>query len=305
MPIRTAQVSIIIPTKNRPDMLNRCLDQLHKLHLAHVQIIVVDSSTISATKETLSKYPETLYFSLPNGKNNRHIAKNMGLKHADGDIVAFLDDDSIIQDCWLEACVKSYASEDIGGAGGIIIDTNAPQEVYGSNDIGRITFNGTRIGNFDKDPGKTIEVDHLRGCNMSFRKDILCKIGGFDLNYTGSNVLEETDLSIRVRKAGYKIIFNPKMAVIHTSAPREVILREAFTLCREFYIARNSTYFMLVNFGLIRTLAYILTNDTGIMAFLKKPTLNSFLCIWVFCLGKVLGFIVGTKVIIGRAIIKK
>ncbi|MCX5699837.1 MAG: glycosyltransferase [Candidatus Omnitrophica bacterium] len=289
-------VSIIIVTKNRPDMINRCLDRLYKQYAADVQIIVVDSSSNSLSKEAVfSKYPKTIYLCIPNGKNNRHLAKNLGIKNATGDIVAFLDDDSIVQDGWLEACVESYTSDDIGGTGGIIIDTNSPQEAYGTDQIGTITFNGTRIGNFNKDPQKIIEVEHLRGCNMSFRRAVLQQIGGFDLNYTGSNVLEETDLSVRVRKAGYKIIFNPKMAVIHTAAPRESILRTTFNLRREFYIARNSTYFMLKNFGLIRTLTYIFTNNTNIPAFIRKPKFNTFYCVFVSMFGKMIGLLAAVK----------
>ena len=131
---------------------------------------------------------------------------------------------------------------------------------------------------------------------MSFRREVLKEIGGFDLNYTGSNVLEETDLSVRVKKASYKILFNPAMKVIHTAAPREAIFRETFTLRREFYIARNSTYFMLINFGIYRTLAYIFTNDTGVVAFLKKPRLYSLCCIFIFIIGKCVGSCTGIRV---------
>lgn len=289
-------VSIVIVTRNRPDMVKRCLDAISKKNDVDSEIIVVDASTDNRTKEIIVRgFPEVKYFYLENGENQRPKSKNLGINVAEGEIVAFLDDDSIVQDGWLEACVESYTSDKIGGAGGIIIDTNLSKEIYRTDQIGAITFNGTRIGNFNTDPKKTIEVEHLRGCNMSFRRDVLERIGGFDLNYTGSNVLEETDLSVRVRKSGYRIIFNPKMSVIHTAAPRESILRTAFNLKREFYIARNSTYFMLMNFGLIRTLAYIFTNNTNISAFMRKPKFDTFYCIFISVFGKMIGLLVAVK----------
>ena len=299
-------LTIVIATRNRPEMVKRCLETIHKQNYDGLETIVVDASSNYDTRNIiLDNFPNVKYLYLANGNNKRNLSKNMGIENAKGNIIAFLDDDSIIQEGWLGACLDSYHNVGIGGAGGIIIDINAPKEIYGTNEIGKIAFDGTRIGNFDKDPGKVIEVDHLRGCNMSFRKDVLEKISGFDLNYTGSNVLEETDLSIRVKKAGFKILFNPAMKVIHTSAPREIVFREVFTLRREFYIARNSTYFMLVNFGFVRTFAYMLTNDTGIMAFFKKPSLRSFLCIWVSLFGKAIGFLVGISEIVKRMIGKK
>lgn len=291
-----ALLSIIIATRNRPDMVRKCLKNVYKQDYANFETIVVDASSNNKIKKIILKsFPKVKYMYFANGKNKRPESKNLGLKNAKGDIVAFIDDDSILQNGWMEACINSYSRSDIGGAGGVITDTNVPKEIYGTDEIGKITFNGTRIGNFDKDPGAIVEVDHLRGCNMSFRREILEKIGSFDINYTGSNVLEETDLSIRVKKAGFKIIFNPTMKVVHTAAAREVVFRETFTLRREFYIARNTTYFMLKNFGFYRTFAYIFTNDTGIVAFLKKPRFNSLCCIFIFVAGKFVGLCAGIR----------
>ena len=294
-------LSIIIVTRNRPDMIGRCLEHIYEQDCGEFEAVVIDTSIDNRTKEIVcNKYPQVKYIFLPNGKNKRHLSKNMGIKNVRGNIVAFIDDDTIIQKGWMEACLNSYGRTNTGGVGGMIIDTNAPKEIYGTDEIGKIAFNGTRLGNFDKDPGAIVEVDHLRGCNMSFRREVLEQINGFDLNYTGSNVLEETDLSTRVKKAGYKIFFNPAMKVIHTAGKREVVFREAFTLKREFYIARNSTYFMLVNFGIWRTFMYMVSNDTGIVAFLRKPRFNAFCCVFIFVIGKCVGLCVGLKEILFR-----
>ena len=290
------KLSVIIPTRNRPDMVKRCLKYLFKQNYPAFETIVVDASDNNKTREiVLGDYPGVKYLFLPNGKNKRPGSKNLGIKQARGDIIAFIDDDSIVQQGWLKACAVSYTSDDIGGVGGIIIDTNLEKEGYNSNAIGKLTFNGVRIGNFHKNPGRIIEVDHLGGGNMSFRKNVLEKINGFDANYTGSNVLEETDLCVRVRRCGYKILFNPGMSVIHTAARRESVLRTVFTFRREFYITRNSVYFMLVNFGFYRAMAYILLNDTGIVAFLRWLKLRPFMCIFVSIAGKCVGCFVAIK----------
>jgi len=79
-----------------------------------------------------------------------------------------------------------------------------------------IRFDGSIISNFNAD--YRIEVDHVYGCNMSFRRNILVDIGGFSLDYSGNAYFEETDLSIRVRKQGYKLVFDPTALVIHLMA---------------------------------------------------------------------------------------
>lgn len=53
----------------------------------------------------------------------------------------------------------------------------------------------------------TPDVDHLRGCNMSFHRSALEAIGGFDARYIWTNVLEETDVCIRVKRAGRRLVF--------------------------------------------------------------------------------------------------
>ena len=69
------------------------------------------------------------------------------------------------------------------------------------------------IDNFDA----TIRlyIDHVHGCNMSFRKEAILKAGGFDECFGGSTHLEETDLCMRIIKEGYKIVFDPQAELIH------------------------------------------------------------------------------------------
>jgi len=108
-----------------------------------------------------------------------------------------------------------------------------------------------------------VEVDHLIGCNMSFRRKALEQVGGFDPNYTLTNLREETDLCVRVKKAGWRIVFTPSIAVVHFSA-RSL---QPYFLERpgiQFSNGRNCTYFALKHYGLNpRTLYGQLVRDAG------------------------------------------
>ncbi|MFA5261811.1 MAG: glycosyltransferase [Candidatus Omnitrophota bacterium] len=290
-------VSVIIPTRNRPEDIEDCLRCLYQQSYPAFEVIVVDASPDEKTKDIVQKkFPQARYEYFPKGDNQRPKAKNIGIGLAKGEILAFIDDDSLVQEGWMEACVNSYSSPETGGVGGFIVEKREENVTPREKDyVARITFNGTRIGTFNFDKGETIEVEHLRGCNMSFRREAVEKITGFDPNYIGSNVLEETDFCVRIRKAGYKILYNPRMRVIHTAGTRYLVQRTVFDYKRQYYITRNATYFMFKNYNALRTLAYILTNNTSVPAFLRKPDAPKFNCIFVGLWGKIVGLWVGVK----------
>ncbi len=297
-------VSVIIPTRNRSQIIGQCLQYVFQQDYSAFEVILVDTSTNHTTREIVERdYPQVKYLFLENGAGRRPESKNLGIQHAQGEILAFIDDDSFVQEHWLRECVNGYSSAEVGGVGGFIVDENAENaEAIQYNSIGTVTYNGVRVGNFHRDPGKIVEVDHIRGCNMSFRKNAVEQVNGFDPNYTGSNVGEETDLSVRVKKAGYKILFNPKMKVIHTTAPRDIVQRNTFDYRRQYYIARNSTYLMFMNYDLKRTLAYIFTNNTGIVAFIKQPSLRKLFCVLISGWGKCVGCFVSWYVFLRRSV---
>jgi len=246
-------VSVVIITRNRPQMLHDCLEYLKKQTVSPGEIIVVDSSTGEDTQAVLDAYPQVVRLRIPNGRNNRPQAKNLGIAHASGDIIAFLDDDSMAQPDWLCFLLEPYADPSVGGVGGRVID---------ALEQARATPDDTRIGvvqhegkikmttNFILDPGHPVEVDHLVGCNMSFRKDALLQIGGFDHNYTGGNTLEETDVCIRVKRAGYRLIFEPRAVVDHLGARWLGLQKRAPGILEFFHGTKNYAYFFFKNFGI-------------------------------------------------------
>ena len=63
-----------------------------------------------------------------------------------------------------------------------------------------------------------MEIPSLKGANMSYRAEAVHQVGGFDRNYIGTALLEDTDYSHRVRVAGWKLIFEPAAELVHLSA---------------------------------------------------------------------------------------
>jgi len=292
------KISVVIPTRNRPDWVEKCIEHLLRQDPHPFEILVVDASSNRDTTNMLdSKYHFVKHLPFYDAMNQRHESKNIGFRHSEGDIVAFLDDDSLVQDGWLKACLDSFVSPDIGCVGGRVIDINDPagDEKREEGDIGKITYKGVRINNFHRVLDHNIDVDHLRGGNIAIRKEILENMGGYDSYYTGTNVFEETDVCLRIKKLGYRLVYNSKMLEEHHFAPREKIQRYQDNFRTAFYIVRNGAYGMLVNCGFIRGLAFVLMSNTGIPAFLKTFKWRKFVLIFISLFAKICGFYAWVK----------
>jgi GT2 family glycosyltransferase len=206
-----------------------------------LEIIVVDSSSTDNTSKLAKIYPMR-YVSIP--EKNRQRARNIGLSQSKGDVVAFIDDDVAVDENWSTNILTSYTHSNIGGVGGRVIPHGATASYFiktKKNETGKIHVDGLILGNFDALLPTSIEVDHLNGCNMSFRKDLLMQVGGFDENFMGNSFRDDTDASLRIRKASYKLIYQPKALVWHKFMGRVVDEKWAY-----WYI-RNGIYFYFKN----------------------------------------------------------
>ncbi len=245
-------VSIIIITYNRPFLLKHCLERVLAQSYPHKEIIVVDSSTNDESEQVVAQYPGVINVRLRGQRNNMPQARNKGIAASSGDILAFIDDDSMVQPGWLASLVNAYHDETVGAVGGRVIDMPEPfcDQIEGSPCLiikpsGRVFRRGVGLLSTE-----AREVDHLPGANMSFRRAVLEQVGGFDPHYILVNLREETDLCIRVKKAGWRIMFVPAMAQVHFS-PR--IVQNPYLLERpryQFSAGYGTMYFAIKHFGL-------------------------------------------------------
>jgi GT2 family glycosyltransferase len=231
------RLSIVIVTYNRYKDLVDCLDSIMKMNYPPNEIIVVDSSSDDDTWKTKEQYP-IRFVSIK--EKSMVKARNIGSSLAEGDIIAFLDDDVLVHRQWSQFLLEAYSSDKIGGVGGRVIP-NGEKEDYHYNvkkvDVGKIFKTGLVIGNYDTPLESPVEVDALIGCNMSFRKDVMNKTGGFDENFTGNCFRDDTDYCIQVRKQGYKLIYEPKALVWHKFKGKTVDPKWVY------WYSRNNTYF--------------------------------------------------------------
>lgn len=303
-PLPRPTISVVVITRDRPAYLQRCLAGLAAQTRPPEEVIVVDSSIADDTEAAFAARPEIRYLRFPAGRRGMPAARNAGIALAHSDVVAFLDDDCEPSPRWLAGLADAYRDPTVHGAGGKVID---PLVTLGR--VRRFLASGEPWAQPDDGDGRPADVDFLQGGNMSFRRRVLLESGGFDPAYTGTNYREESDLCFRLRRRGCRLLYVPEAAVTHRRAPHVTgIGRSAEDPLREFYHARNQTYFVLKNYGLSpRPLALYLGRQTieRTAALIRRPSLRR-LAWWAAHLaGKLAGAVAAARYGVRRAVARR
>jgi GT2 family glycosyltransferase len=136
-------------------------------------------------------------------------ARNSGIAAATAPVVAFVDDDAVVSERWLELLSAPYDDPEVGGVGGSI----QPRWESGRPSWFPEEFDWVVGCTYRGMPEQTHEVRNLIGCNMSYRREILVALGGFRLGYG----CDETELCIRLRQRWpeKKLVYVPDAAASH------------------------------------------------------------------------------------------
>src|SRR5206468_4003329 len=211
------EVSIIIPVFNQFQFTLACLASLKTVEeRSRFEVIVVDDCSTDETAELLPRMEGVIY--LRNERNSGFIAScNRGAEQARGKYLFFLNNDTIVKPCWLSALLDTFAEAPRAGIVGskLVYPDGRLQEAGGI--IWR-DASGWNYGKFD-DSGKPEynylrEVDYCSAAALMIPKSLFQKLGGFDPKYAPA-YYEDSDLSFKVRKGGYKVLYQPLSEVIH------------------------------------------------------------------------------------------
>ncbi len=247
MTLPSASVAVI--TYERPAFVAHCLENLLAQTHRPAAIIVVDSSVSDDTARVVrEQFPSVIYEVGPAGAGATATARNISYELTTGDVLAFVDDDAFVEPEWLEKLLPLFEDPTVGGVGGRQIRGQPGELEEGVDMIGRLQEDGTLTGNFAADPGRTVEVDHLLGANMSFRRSVLDRIGGIRDGYGGTCIREETDLCLRVAHAGYRLVYTPEAVVEHVAGP--YARGQRFDLRYAYWAQKNHLILLIRNFGL-------------------------------------------------------
>jgi len=246
------RADIFIPTSNRIDALKNCLDSLNGQTSKDFKVFLVGLKKDKEVEKLVAKFKDLNIDYFLQKKRGIIGAANEALKKAKGEIFIRTDDDVILGKDWFKNIVEPYrADKKIGGVTGPTIMNKRGIE---SRDLTsflnnfkkrqnlfskllnliyyRYIYEGKikevslflKSGAFTLGSNfpdclkikKIIEVDNLEACNWSCREKLLKSLGGFDEIYLkGLGDCSEADIPFKIKRLGYKIVFNPKAKLEH------------------------------------------------------------------------------------------
>jgi glycosyltransferase involved in cell wall biosynthesis len=220
-------ISVVVATRERARSLAVCLDSLARLDYPDYEIVVVDNDPVTdATALLVGKRAEENLRYAREPRRGLAAAHNCGLEQARGAIVAFTDDDVIIDRKWLAEIARGFAAApDVACVTGLIMPAELQTQAqllleahghFGKGFKQRLVNCGARR---PMDPLFPFTVGKLgSGANMAFRMDRLRELGGFDPAIgVGTTARGGDDLAafFSVLAAGYSLVYQPTALAWH------------------------------------------------------------------------------------------
>jgi glycosyltransferase involved in cell wall biosynthesis len=218
-------ISVIVCTYNRCEQLKTALAHLVAMDIPEGltwELLVVDNNSGDETKrvvmEAAALAPVVVQYHFE-GKQGKSFALNLGIERAKGHILAFTDDDAVVDSGWLRNIARTFEQTDCAAMGGRIIAT------WGS--LKRPTWMGADgkyplmdcIVAFDLGDEVAPLSRPPYGANVAIRRETFTRNGGFrtDLGPTAGNEIrgEDTELFVRLEQAGERMVYSPHALVFH------------------------------------------------------------------------------------------
>ena len=255
-------ISVLIPTYRRPQDLRRCLAALSAQTRPADEVVVVVRDTDIETRSFLAGSPQILpgLRVVTVSQPGVLAAMTAGLAETCGEIIALTDDDTAPFPDWLERIEACFAKDPkIGGVGGRDWQANDHRS---RKIVGKIQWYGRVIGNHHLGVGDAREVDILKGANCAYRAAPLKKIG-FEtrLRGDGAQVHWELALGLAMRRAGWKLVYDPAIALDHHIAQRiddDANHRGYFSAKGLTNAVYNETLILLTYLSPVRRIVYLI-----------------------------------------------
>jgi GT2 family glycosyltransferase len=236
-------VTVAICTRNRAELLSSAIESvLDQLRPANAELLIVDNGSSDGTRELVDTFVRRRkdVFYLFEGVPGLSRARNAALERSKAGVVAYLDDDAVADPGWLEGVRGAFADPHVDAAGGPVrlgfTEVAPPWLVvpsHAASMLGALDF-GAHERDLQPPQGPY-------GCNMAVRTESALRVGAFDPrlghNATSLGAAEETELFMRLHKAGGRIRWTPDMGITHVVPATRTTLR--YLLRRGFVVGRG------------------------------------------------------------------
>ena len=214
------KASVIVPAHNAAQTIEQCIEALLEQSAAweHYEVIVVDDGSTDGTATLAQSYGVRV---LTQPHRGPAAARNLGASQASGDILLFTDADCAPTRTWIEEMTGAFADPEVAGVKGTYLTRQ--QEL-----VARFV----QIEYEDKydHMARQERIDFVDTYSAGYRRDVLLANGGFDTAFPTASV-EDQELSFRLARKGYKMVFAPRARVYHRhDASLEEYARRKFNI---------------------------------------------------------------------------
>ncbi|HQR09081.1 MAG TPA: glycosyltransferase [Gemmatales bacterium] len=232
-PARTPRVSILIPTKDQPRLLERCLTSIRqRTEYPDIEIIVIDNgSTTPRMMRYLDQCPADRVLRIDEPFNHSML-NNQAAEIATGEFLVLLNDDTeVLSANWLTSMVEQGLREDVGAVGAWLIYPDGRTQHAGiileDAAVARHLSDATMLDGLDRGLSQlTRDVSAVTGACLLIRRCLYLSIGGLDAELLPTSY-NDLDLCLRLRHQGYRIVLSPRAKLIHNeSASRKMDARD-------------------------------------------------------------------------------
>lgn len=238
------KISVIILNHNGRGYLEDCLSSVLVQSYPDYEVIVVDNASSDGSPELVGeRFPQAQLI-----RNQRNLGypggMNVGLRKARGELLALLNEDTVVRENWLAELAQAFemdAKIGIVGCKILFADGRTIQHAGGIMRYPQALPDHYGYGQLDEGQHDQMrEVDYVTGAALAIRRSLFEEIGNFDEEFFPC-YYEETDLCFRGREAGYKVVYLPQAVVIHHESA--TMKRDSYNYHRAMH--RNRLRFIL------------------------------------------------------------
>src|SRR5262245_4827420 len=215
----TKRLSVVIPSRTRPDLLRLCLTSVCQSRPLGTQVIVVDDGSAEGEIARVAGTFAHIEVIQSSSSNGFAAAANRGIAAATGEIIELLNDDAQVAAGWSEAAMRWFDDPTVAAVAPLVLQgprgdaipiIDSAGDDYDRGGFARKRGHGEPLSEGFRTP---CEVFGASASSAFYRADVLRAVGGFPEHFGA--YFEDVDLAWRIRRAEYRTIFEPNSVVWH------------------------------------------------------------------------------------------
>ena len=205
------KISVIVPAYNAQKTIHQSIEALlaQEYPKERYEVIIIDDGSSDGTADVVKAYPVKYMHQRNQGPAT---ARNAGAREAGGEIILFTDSDCVPFANWIAEMVKPFEDKEVVAVKGAYKNKQKSMVARFAQLEFEERFEMLK---------KAESIDMVDTYSAGYRKDIFLQMGGFDPYFPVANN-EDTELSYRMSKLGYKMVFNPNAIVYHLNHPSSI-----------------------------------------------------------------------------------